>query len=68
MTENTFLCNEPTMKDCNKKTTTRHNFNVHDQGSCSFHGQEESRLNNNINGNTGAHTLTYDSIIKSSIQ
>ena len=32
------------------------------------HDKEESKSNNNINANSGAHTLTHDQIIKKCIQ
>ena len=38
--------------------TTRGNGNVQ------FHDKEESKLNSTITTNSGAHTLTYDQIIK----
>ena len=37
-----------------------------DNGNVQSHDQEESKLNNTINVNSGAHTLTHDKIIKSS--
>ena len=46
----------------NKRITTRDNGNVQS------HDQEESKLNSTIITNTGAHILTYDQIIKRSIQ
>ena len=36
-----------------------------DNGNVQSHDQEESILNNNVNSNSGAHTLTQDKIIKS---
>ena len=38
----------------NKQITTRDNCNVQS------HDQEESKLNSNINGNSGAYILTHD--------
>ena len=38
----------------NKRIKTRDNSNVQS------HDQEESKLNTNINANSGAHTLTHD--------
>ena len=40
--------------DYNKRVTTRDNDNAQS------HDQEESKLNSNINANSGAHTLTHD--------
>ena len=45
-------------KDYNKRITTRNNGNVQS------HDQEESKLNNTINANSTAHTLSHDQIIK----
>ena len=42
----------------NKWITTRDNGNVQS------HDQEESKLNSTVNAGSGAHTLTYDQIIK----
>ena len=42
----------------NKRITTRDNDNVES------HDQEESKLNNTINANTGSRRLTHDKIIK----
>ena len=36
-----------------------------DNGNVQSHDQEESILNNNVNSNSGAYTLTQDKIIKS---
>ena len=47
-------------KDYNKRITTRGNGNVQS------HNQEQSKLGSTINASSGAHTLTYDKIIKSS--
>ena len=46
----------------NKRITTR------DNGKVQSHDKEESKLNSTITTNSGAHTLTYDQIIKKSIQ
>ena len=35
-----------------------------DNGNVQSHDQEENKLNSKINGDSGAHTLTYDKIIK----
>ena len=48
--------------DYNKRITTRDNSNVQSLD------QEESKLNSNINANSGADTLTHEQIIKKSIQ
>ena len=45
----------------NKRITTCDNGNVQS------HDQEESKLNSTVIANSGAHTLTYDQIIKRSI-
>ena len=45
-----------------KRITTRDNGNVQSRD------QEESKLNSTITANSGAQTLTYDQIIKKSIQ
>ena len=41
-------------KDYNKQMTTRDNGNVQS------HDQEDSKLNSNINADSGAYTLTHD--------
>ena len=41
-------------KDCNNQMITRDNGNVRS------HDQEDSKLNSNINADSGAHTLTHD--------
>ena len=41
-------------KYCNNQITTRDNGNVQ------FYDQEESKLNSNINGNSGAQKRTHD--------
>ena len=46
----------------NKQITTSGTGNVQS------HDQEESKLNNTINANSGAYTLTHDKTIKSWIQ
>ena len=46
----------------NKRITTRDNGNVQS------HDQEETNLNSTITPNSGAHTLTYDQIIKKSTE
>ena len=46
----------------NKQITTR------DNGNLQSHDQEESKLNSTIIANSGALALTYDQIIKKSIQ
>ena len=43
----------------NKQITT------HDNGNVQSHDKEESKLNDTINMNSGAHTLTHDKIIRS---
>ena len=35
-----------------------------DNGNVQSHDQEESKLNSTVNAGSGAHTLTYDQIIK----
>ena len=45
-------------KDYNKRITTHNNGNVQS------HDKEESKSNNTINANSGAHTLTHEQIIK----
>ena len=37
-----------------------------DNGNVQSYDKEESKLNGKTNGNSGAHTLTHDKIIKSS--
>ena len=49
-------------KDYNKWITT------HDNGHVQSHDKEESKSNSIISANSDAHTLTYDQIIKKSIQ
>ena len=49
-------------KDYNERITTRDNGNVQS------HDKEESKSNSTINGNSSAHILTHDQIIKKSIQ
>ena len=46
----------------NERITTR------DNGTVQSNDKEESKSNNNINANSGAHTLTHDQIIKKCIQ
>ena len=39
-----------------------------DNGNAQSHDQEENKLNSTVIANSGAHTITYDQIIKRSIQ